>query len=347
MEGARVQELLEERTDIRIDSRVPTAALILPGAAGIRSCNRIHQNRTTSRPTQMHALRRRLLVLAAALVAGTMPAQTTTLFSDDLSSISNWVYFNSTSVRVSGGKLLIDDGQHAIAFFSASGGGRQTVGLNESLQVSFTLSFSNPIASPTGMRMGLFDSNAGTIPPANTPTTSSSVFQGYDGFLFSWDAVPPSGNNTLTLRYRTPAGQSGNAASTSLMSSFTNTYSTVGVTAGTAPPLTTFQAGVDYQATYTISRGSTNTLTFAFSVTGGSIATFSQSSSVSAPSTYEFNAFALYSLSNTSDFAIDNVLITHTTPVPEPSTYAACAGAAVLGLAFWRRRRAAAKALAA
>ena len=35
------------------------------------------------------------------------------------------------------------------------------------------------------------------------------------------------------------------------------------------------------------------------------------------------------------------------TAVPEPSTYAACAGAAVLGLAFWRRRRAAAKALAA
>lgn len=295
----------------------------------------------------MHALRRRLLVLAAALAAGTMPAQTTTLFSDNLSSISNWVYFSSTFVRVSGGKLLIDDGQHAIAFFSASGGGKQTVGLNESLQVSFTLSFSNSVVGPTGMRMGLFDSNAGTIPPANTPSTSSSVFQGYDGFIVTWDAAPSAGNNNLTLRYRTPAGQSGNAASTALMSSIQNTYSTTGVTAGATPPLTTFQTGVDYQATYTISRGSTSTLNFAFSITGGSITTFSQSSSVSAPSTYEFNAFALYSLSSTSDFAIDNVLITHTTPVPEPSTYAACAGAAVLGLAFWRRRRAAAKALAA
>jgi hypothetical protein len=291
----------------------------------------------------MNALRRRLLVLAAALAAAPLSAQTTTLFSDDLSSISKWVYFNSTSVRLGGGKLLIDDGQHAIAFFSAAGGGKQTIGLNESLQVSFNLSFTNPVDSPTGMRMGLFDSNEGTIPAANTPSTSQSVFQGYDGFLFSWNALPPSGNNNLTLRYRTP----GASASTSLMSSFTSTFATTGITAGSTPPLTAFQSGTDYQATYTISRGNSSTLTFSFSITGGSITTFSQTSTMSGPTTYEFNAFALYSLSNTSDFAIDNVVITHTTPVPEPSTYAACAGAAVLGLAFWRRRRAAAKAAVA
>jgi hypothetical protein len=66
---------------------------------------------------------------------------------------------------------------------------------------------------------------------------------------------------------------------------------------------------------------------------------------VDIPSTRTFDAFAIYSVNtNGSNFAIDNVLIT---AVPEPSTYAACAGAAVLGLAFWRRRRAAAKALAA
>ena len=291
----------------------------------------------------MHALCRRLLVLAAALAAGPLAAQTTTLFSDDLSSINNWVYFNSPAVRLGGGKLLVDDGQHAIAFFTAPGGGKQSIGLNESLQVSFTLSFTNAVDSPTGMRMGLFDSNAGTIPLANTPSTSQSVFQGYDGFLVNWNAFPPSGNNNLTLRYRTP----GASASTSLMSSFTSTFATTGTTAGSTPTLHAFQTGTDYQATYTISRGSGSSLSFSFSITGGTITTFSQTSTMSAPTTYEFNAFALYSLSNTSDFGIDNVLITHTTPVPEPSTYAACAGAAVLGLAFWRRRRAAAKAAVA
>ena len=72
---------------------------------------------------------------------------------------------------------------------------------------------------------------------------------------------------------------------------------------------------------------------------------FSNSLIVSSPSTYAFDAFALYSVSTAgSNFTIDNVTIT---AVPEPSTYAACAGAAVLGLAFWRRRRAAAKAAVA
>jgi hypothetical protein len=41
MEGARVQELLEERTDIRIDSLVPTTAMIESGAAGELGCDRI------------------------------------------------------------------------------------------------------------------------------------------------------------------------------------------------------------------------------------------------------------------------------------------------------------------
>ena len=66
---------------------------------------------------------------------------------------------------------------------------------------------------------------------------------------------------------------------------------------------------------------------------------------VNSPTTYAFDAFAIYSVTTDgSSFAIDNVTIT---AVPEPSTYAACAGAAVLGLAFWRRRRAAAKAAVA
>jgi hypothetical protein len=72
---------------------------------------------------------------------------------------------------------------------------------------------------------------------------------------------------------------------------------------------------------------------------------FGNSFQVTSPSTYAFDAFAIYSVTtNGSNFVIDTVKIT---AVPEPSTYAACAGAAVLGLAFWRRRRAAAKALAA
>ncbi|MFZ9839474.1 MAG: PEP-CTERM sorting domain-containing protein, partial [Opitutaceae bacterium] len=114
-----------------------------------------------------------------------------------------------------------------------------------------------------------------------------------------------------------------------------------------------------YQITYKISRQNplkTNELSFSFSVTGGSLTAqtpYTMTSTVSTPPTslinsdpYQFNAFAIYSLTGTNDFTLDDISITHTA-VPEPSTYAACAGAAVLGLAFWRRRRAAARALAA
>jgi hypothetical protein len=288
----------------------------------------------------MHALRQRLLVLAVALASGKMPAQTTTLFSDDLSSISNWVYFNSTSVRVSGGKLLVDDSQHAIAFFSAPGGGKQTIGANESLKVTFNLSFRDPVDSATGMRMGLFDSNSATLPTALATLTSANDFKGYDGYMVSWNAKPPSGNNTLALRSRTP----GASASSMLTDSFPNTFSS-SLPATSSLPFHAFQVGVDYTVSYTVSRAASAALTISFSVTGGTIPSFTLSSVVGSPSTSEFNAFSLYSTN--SDFSIDNVLITHTTPVPEPSTYAACAGAAVLGLAFWRRRRAAAQALAA
>ncbi len=42
------------------------------------------------------------------------------------------------------------------------------------------------------------------------------------------------------------------------------------------------------------------------------------------------------------DVSIDNLAAVTVTAVPEPGTYAAFAGVAALGLAFWRRRRAAA-----
>ena len=40
-----------------------------------------------------------------------------------------------------------------------------------------------------------------------------------------------------------------------------------------------------------------------------------------------------------NDFLIDNVYASSISAVPEPSTYAAIAGAGILGFACWRRRR--------
>ena len=292
------------------------------------------------------SVRRGLILLVAVLAANPARSQTTIVFSDDLSSAKQWVYFDPMGVRVTGGKLLVEDEQSAIAFFTAPNGGPQSVGVNESLRVSLTLSLSQPEDSRHGIRIGLFDSNAAPRPPANTPSANDGVFQGYDGYLFSWNPAPEEGSNNLTLRYRTPGGRGDEEASRALLESLEDTFSRRGVTAGTAPPLTLFEEGVEYKVTYTISRGSTNTLEFSLSITGGDVTAFGRTAVVNAPSTTDFNALALYSDSGASRFAIDNVLITHTA-VPEPSTYAACAGAAVLGLAFWRRRRATPKAAVA
>ena len=106
-----------------------------------------------------------------------------------------------------------------------------------------------------------------------------------------------------------------------------------------------FQLGTVYAATYTLSRYANNGLEIEFSVTGGgSTWNFGKLYSITQPGDLAFDAFALYYVGG--GFTIDNLAISHIAAVgavPEPSTYAACAGAAVLGLAFWRRRRAAAK----
>ena len=307
----------------------------------------------------MHALRRRLLVLAAGVFLS-VSLRGQTLFNDDLATINNWIYFaqssGQTPVGLVNGTLSVPRGQSAIAFFMPAGSQR-TLGTNESLQVRFNLSFGSVGDSSVGLRLGLFDSNTTPQVPTRPPVGgSSSGFQGYDGYLVSWNPNPLTTNqnnnsilNNLRMRMRTPATASGE-----LMSSFnstnpsTSTYTTSDsalVSRGTDPSRQFFLTTSAYTATYSVSRGSGAALTFNLNVTDGASFNFGNTFTIASPSTYAFDAFAVYSVfTNGSDFFIDNVTIT---AVPEPSTYAACAGAAVLGLAFWRRRRAAAKALAA
>ena len=346
MEGASVQELLKERPDIRIDSRVPTAAIVLPGAAGRRSCNRIHQSRTTSRPTQMHALRRRLLVLAAAVVAGPLTAQQ--LLNDDFNSNtrSNWLSSHSPSgLSAATGALSIASGRHALTYFTPSGTYQSLLTTVDSLQVTFDLSFTSVSNSSTGFRLAFLDSNGATRP---TLDGTNSGFRDYDGYLVQFNPAPLSGDanlNNLRLRAR----QTGIGASGELITSYstsstpgpaTTTWTQVG-TRGSDPALQTFATNTTYSVTYKITRPTASSLSFDFSVTGGTL-NFRNTFSLTSITTTSFDSLALMSVS--SDIIIDNVNIT---AVPEPSTYAACAGAAVLGLAFWRRRRAAAQALAA
>jgi hypothetical protein len=297
----------------------------------------------------MHPSFRCLLVSAAVFAAfKTAAAQTTVLRNDDLSSISNWLNSSGTTSSMSlvNGGLSVTAGRHALTYFT-SAGSFQSLAANETLQVSFDLSFTQVGSGSGGFRVGLFDSNAAIRPSANG---ISNVFQGYDGYLFSWNPNPGSSSNALRLSARTP----GVSASDQLLSTTaTGTYSIVG--SGGGPSGQNFQTGTSYRATYTISRGDGTGLNFEFGVTGGNLVNFTNSFSIVAPSTYAFDAFAILSVStNGSDFALDNFRVTHAVgssssgfsalevgggAIPEPSTYALGAGLTALGLAWWRRRR--------
>jgi hypothetical protein len=334
----------------------------------------------------MHALIRRLRTVAATLaVCSSAAGQTTTLISEAsnsavwYSSSGNQTILN-TFTLASDGKLSVGSGQHALTYFTASGTQR-SIANGESLQATFTLNFGSINNSSTAFRVGLFDSQV-----ASRPSSSGSWnFQAYDGYLFSFN--PSGGSsNSLRLRQRTPNGATSPngvfaPASTGLLNSFSEetapvkdpkeyvswTYdvaSTSRTSGFTAPSPKTLTQGTNYQASYSVSGEASGALTFAFSISSGSTIVFQDSLKVTSPTTSSFDAFALYYVGGS--FSVDNLLINYTaaapsssssgvsafdlggaTVIPEPSTYAACAGAAVLGLAFWRRRLAAAKAAVA
>jgi hypothetical protein len=321
----------------------------------VRDC--ISKIRPAIHPTQMHALIRRLLIVAAVLAVGSSAvAQTTTLISEAKNSA---VWYSSsgnqtilsTFTLASDGKLSVGDGQHALTYFTPSKLTQQPVNAGQSIQATFDLSITGFGTSSGGFRVGLFDSNGGTRPTGNSVSTA---FQNYDGYVFSWTPNPGTASNALNLRKRLTTG------STSLLSTTASTtYQTYALNPdpdkgeiladsilGSANRQN-FQIGTVYAATYTLSRYANNGLEIEFSVTGGgSTWNFGKLYSITQPGDLAFDAFALYYVGGA--FTVDNLVISHigaagATAIPEPSTYAACAGAAVLGLAFWRRRRAAAQ----
>lgn len=316
---------------------------------------------------------RRLLLPAAALAAvQTAAAQTPPLLSE--SNPSTW--FNSSTSGMSlasDGKLSVTAGRHALTYFAPSAT-PQTLAGGESLQVTFDLSFTKVGTTSGGFRVGLFDSNGATRPTANGVSTG---FQGYEGYAFTFTPNPGADTNSLSLRKRLTTGSDQLLSTLSSTNPVVTTYSLYNSSNSTSSGSASeqvFQTGTVYAATYSVSRGSGNALTFEFNVTGGGAGwSFGKSYSITGPNDLAFDAFAILSVSTNaqsgsdgSNFAIDNLRITHTaaapsnsgsgvsafdlggpTVIPEPSTYAAGAGLAALGLAFWRRRRAAAKAAVA
>jgi hypothetical protein len=310
-------------------------------------------------PIDMHASSRRLLLVAALLIFGRSAAAE--LIFDQTLSDTNWSISSGTTAGISPtvqflsatGAIELNGGRHALRFFT-NPGELQRVSAGGVLEVTFDLNFpETPANVANGLRVGVFNSpNADSRPPAGLTGTTAQrqdAFTAYKGYAFGWNPNPGvSVSNQLFLNERVP-----NLVVTGanrLLSTFTDVY-IAPPSQGTSPIGQSFSSGVSYRASYSVTGLADGALSFAFSVTnepspGQTAIQFSNSVTISNPSTRDFDSFAIFAHSSITSFQIDTVKVTYTA-VPEPSTYAACAGAAVLGLAFWRRRRAAAKALAA
>ena len=314
---------------------------------------------------------RRLLLPAAALAMSHLASAQTSLLQDALEGSTTindtkWLYSFSSSVAfglnshttnsTTDKYLTVPAGQHVVAFWPS---GPISVTSGSSIQVAFDLYLtSSPNAADTGsFRLGLFSSEGSAKP------TGSNKFKSYEGVIASWN--PNSATKPVRFFERKPTSSDSQLMNTT----GSDFYRQLG---DDQTPGAVFQLNTPYRLTYTVEGTSASELKFTLGATGGSLSGFSFSTSTKDSSAYftsVFDSFALYSLSSSGiGFSIDNLLITHTgaavaaasnneplvgglgfgaTNVPEPSTYAACAGAAVLGLAFWRRRRAAAKAAVA
>ena len=299
----------------------------------------------------MHANHIRLLVLAVLISLGQL-ALAQTLQTPSWITLLTAPTQSPASVNTTGNvtTATVPRGQTAVAYFMPEGQQLRLTNQGDSLSIEFKLTFTSTTIgdASTGFRIGLFDSNLSTARPDGT---SALDFKNFDGYAINWNPNPvantPTNNsnlNNLRLRTKVPATSGGE-----LLDSFSQAnYSTTppNVDRGTPEPVRTyFLPNTQYTATYTILKQSNGGLGFTLSISDGGTFSFGNNFTILSPTTDYFDTLAFYSVNtNGSDFNISGVTIT---AIPEPSTYAACAGAAVLGLAFWRRRRAAAKAAVA
>ncbi|MDF3056962.1 MAG: hypothetical protein K0R17_1177 [Rariglobus sp.] len=284
----------------------------------------------------------RLFCLSGALALPLSAQTVTTLLNDtfadndrtnqSLSTSSQWfVSGTSGNLTASGGTLnQATTGMTGLTYFTASGS-PVSLGVTESIKLTFDVSFATTGNSAAGFRSGLF--NSGTRMTGDSFGVSNAAFTGsYAGYLGGVNTAAAS-NNILRFYER--------GTSTTLIGGSIGTgYVQLGASGGGA--FKTFAASSIYTGTLTITRTDISTVSVSLSYTGvftGDSVSSTQTATVvdTAGLTTSFDTLAF---SNTagSSYTLDNIKIDYTA-VPEPSTYAALAGVLALGVVALRRRQ--------
>jgi hypothetical protein len=266
---------------------------------------------------------RSTLALASllAFAAATAPAQTASHLGtntfDDASSITGLLPNAYSLPGTSAGALNVSAGRLEYTD-STSGAYSRVLPMNTGTNTAYTsdwtasLTLTNtsiPASGYTLMSLQVFGVNASSgffnAGLQRTPSTSSVRYEAAVGPSFAFESA--NSDNV------------GEAQNSNVLVRFSHNSTTKDITFGYS-----LDSGLTYQFTYV----------------------FNPASWPTAPTNgYSFRIIGL-NTAGTVDAATmyaDNFSVTSGTTamvaVPEPSTYAACAGAAALGLAFWHRRR--------
>ncbi len=294
-----------------------------------------------------------LLVGLATLALSSTSLQATVLLNDTFtnSTRSNQNLPNSAHWYAGGGgsslivtnntlRLLTDAIQRqTVVYFTDSG--TQTLGIGDSLSISFSLTASN-YAAGADLRFGLFNSGGNRVDAdnlGNSPT--NGVYAEYEGYaLISNFGTATNGS---TLRART-------GTTNSLFSTSAGVFTTLsGSTWGIGHAFTNDET---YLFTLTITADSATNTSLNFLMKDSTNATLIDFTTIDTTSLYnKFDTFAFLSggSANSAGSAVflDNALVTYT-PVPESNALGiALPGTLALGLALFlghRRRKDAASA---
>jgi len=248
------------------------------------------------------------------------------LNTQNLPTSAAWFNSSTSGASLSSGALSITSGRSLAAFFTAAGSPQALTAAGDSLVLSFDVAYSAATdpTSPAALKVAVF--NSAEVRP--TAQGVNNIYAPYSGYAVSY-----AYQTVVTTRER-PAGTTNVSLLTSIAS-----FATVG--SGTTLNLVDEPFPTYYLGTFSLTRNGEGGLDLSYTLTEklNPANTFTYAVTAASPVTLAFDTIAFANTTGT-DMVIDNVKVEYFA-IPEPSTFAALAGALVLfASVLYRRRRA-------
>lgn len=212
-----------------------------------------------------------------------------------------------------------------------------TLGVGDTLTVSLTFSFQR-LPATGGLRFGIFDSTPGGVITSDVASVGQASFTGDTGYAWT-------GNSSMNIG-TAPSGNVFRIGERTTLTA-TNLFSTSG-------DFTPLQAGNGTNAAWALNTSYTMEMSFYLAAAdalhinavlsggafGSGIAALEAVDSTPTATSFDYLLFRS-ATGNLWDVIFTELSVIQIAAIPEPSTYAAIFGIGALGLALWRRRRAA------